>query len=231
MDLAVIFSTAFLVAFSGAMMPGPLLTVTISETARRGFIAGPLLVLGHGLLELVLVLALFLGIAALLVKPVVSSIIFLAGGGFLGLMGLGMVRDARRGTLSLDLSISSARGSASSGEGGGVAPGNWVNGRGLHPVGAGILVSLANPYWILWWATVGLGYATLSMAQGVPGLASFFTGHILADLVWYSLVAGAVAGGRRFMSPGVYRGIMIICGLFLVALGGYFIFSGLARTF
>ncbi|MGQ9825113.1 MAG: hypothetical protein ACUVSK_08970 [Desulfotomaculales bacterium] len=43
------------------------------------------------------------------------------------------------------------------------------------------------------------------------------------DFAWYSLVAAVVAGGRRFLKPGVYKGMMIVCGLFLIGLGVYFI--------
>ncbi len=50
--------SSFVVALSGALMPGPLLTVTVGEATRRGFWAGPLIILGHGLLELTLVLLL-----------------------------------------------------------------------------------------------------------------------------------------------------------------------------
>lgn len=56
-----IFITSFLVAFSGAVAPGPVLTITISETARRGFWAGPLIIVGHGILELILFIAIFFG--------------------------------------------------------------------------------------------------------------------------------------------------------------------------
>ncbi len=42
--LWVIFTTAFLIGLSGALLPGPLLTVAISESARQGFWTGPLLV-------------------------------------------------------------------------------------------------------------------------------------------------------------------------------------------
>lgn len=212
MELATLFFTAFVVGLSGAMMPGPLLTVAIGESARRGFVAGPLLVLGHGILELALVVALALGLSAWLSVPAVGRAIALVGGAFLVYMGWGMAKEAWQG--KVELGVNPGLGNPSPGS------------RGLHPVLAGVLVSLSNPYWSLWWATVGLSYIVLSLKQGVPGLASFFAGHISSDLVWYSLVAAAVAGGRRFLSQGVYRAILVACGAFLVFLGASFIYMG-----
>ncbi len=232
MELMVIFTTAFLVGFSGAMMPGPMLTVTISESARRGFIAGPLVTLGHAVLELVLTMALVGGLSAFLTTGVVFRVVAVLGGAFLIYMGCGMVKDARAGTISVNLPVSpvpkAVSGNASWDGPDGVPAGTAGGGTArLHPVAAGILTSASNPYWTLWWATVGLGYITLSLRHGYAGLASFFTGHILADLVWFGLVAAAVAGGRKFLSDGIYRVIILVCGVFLVALGGYFIYSGL----
>jgi threonine/homoserine/homoserine lactone efflux protein len=91
---------------------------------------------------------------------------------------------------------------------------------------AGILFSFSNPYWMLWWATIGLGYITLSMQRGFLGLSFFFSGHILADLVWYSFISAAVAGGIKFLSNKIYRGILVACGIFLLGLGGGFIYYG-----
>lgn len=234
MNLPAIFTTAFVVGFSGAMMPGPLLTVTIGESARRGFKAGPLIVLGHAALELLLIIVIALagGLSAFLKAAAVSRAIALLGGAFLIYMGYGMAKDARAGRISVSLQVSSLKkGLSGSGEAAdkgeglsGAAGGGSVR---LHPVAAGVLISISYPYWSLWWATIGLGYITLSMRSGCAGLASFFTGHILADFVWYGLVAAAVAGGRKFLNDGVYRAIILICGVFLVALGGYFIYSGL----
>lgn len=66
------------------------------------------------------------------------------------------------------------------------------------------------------------------MARGTTGLMAFMSGHLLADFLWYSAVSGAVAGGRRFLKDSFYRGIIVVCGVFLVLLGIYFVYSGLA---
>ncbi len=232
MELLAIFTTAFMVGLSGAMTPGPLVTVTIGESARRGFIAGPLLTLGHAILELCLVVALAAGLSVFLTRAGVAQAIAVLGGAFLIYMGYGIARDVCAGKMSLDMERAVAENAGpGGGEPGKVEAGAIIAAAGggtrLHPVVAGILFSLSNPFWYLWWATIGLGYITISLRSGYAGLASFFTGHILADLVWYSLVAAAVAGGRKFLSDSVYRGILVVCGVFLVVLGGYFIYHGL----
>ena len=94
--IGTVFAISFLAALSGALMPGPLLTVTIAQTARKGFRAAGLLVLGHALLELFVVGGLVLGLGHILeIKSVIGGITFL-GGGMLVWMGVGMIRDARR---------------------------------------------------------------------------------------------------------------------------------------
>ena len=222
MGFLAIFTSSFVIAFSGAMMPGPLLTVTIGESARRGFIAGPLLILGHAVLELTLILALAAGLSTFLTKAGVSHTIAVLGGAFLIYMGWSMARDAYAGKTSLKAVTQVKQVEVRQGDGSPVSPHNR-----LHPVLAGILFSVSNPYWMLWWATIGLGYITLSMQRGFLGLSLFFSGHILADLVWYSLISAAVAGGIKFLSNRIYRGILVACGIFLLGLGGGFIYYGI----
>nr|MBP9531424.1 LysE family transporter [Syntrophaceae bacterium] len=90
--LFTIFASSFVIALSGALMPGPLLTATISESSRRGFWAGPLLIVGHAVLELALVIALFLGLAPFFQMPAVFAASALAGAVILIWMAAGMLR-------------------------------------------------------------------------------------------------------------------------------------------
>ncbi|MBW1648730.1 MAG: LysE family transporter [Deltaproteobacteria bacterium] len=205
--LAAIFATSFAVALSGAMMPGPLFTVTVSESSRKGPAAGPLLIVGHGILELALVVALVFGVGPLLKKTPVFVATALLGSIVLLWMAYGMLRSLPRLTLA-------------------VQP-QQEAGRNL--VVAGILLSLANPYWTIWWISIGLGYITQSLALGIAGVAAFFAGHIMADFAWYAAVAAAVWKGKRFMSDRVYRGLIAACALFLILFAGMFGYAGLKK--
>ncbi len=203
--LAGVPATSFIVALSGAMMPGPLLTVTVGESARRGFWAGPLIMVGHAVLEAALVLLLLAGVGLWLNRPLVLGAVGVVGAAMLGWMGWGLLRASRYSRLEFD-------------------PQDQA---GLHPILAGICMSLANPYWLIWWLTIGLGYVMFSAKFGLLGVALFFIGHILADFAWYTLVSAAVAQGRRFLSDNLYRGFLAGCGVFLFVFGGYFGLQGL----
>lgn len=207
MNLIVIAGTSFLLGFSGAMMPGPLLTLTIAETMRRGVVAGPLLIFGHALLEGVLVVSLFLGLARWVEHPWVFLSIALLGGAMLVMMGFGMLRQIPR--LRLQFAADDK--------------------PRLHPVAAGVLVSLANPYFSLWWATVGLTYLLVARDAGWYGVIAFYLAHISSDFVWYAFVSGMIGFGRRFISDTVYRGMIAVCAVFLIGFGGYFGYCGLLQ--
>ncbi len=92
--------TSFIVALSGALMPGPLLTLTVGEAARRGFWAGPLIIVGHALLELALVLLLLAGVGVWLQRPLVLGLVGLLGAVMLAWMGLGLFKASRHSRLT-----------------------------------------------------------------------------------------------------------------------------------
>lgn len=207
-----IFISAFLIGFSGAMMPGPMLGVTIDGSLRKGYIAGPLVVLGHGILELTLVIVMAFGLKDFFSNPTVSGIIGLFGGIFLAWMGYGMIKSSINKSVSLENQGARNRG-----------------GRNL--VLAGALVSATNPYFILWWASTGMESIRQSYALGATGILLFFIGHILSDFTWYSAVSGAFSKGKRLIGDTVYRWLILILGVFIFSFSIYFITSGWRMLF
>ena len=91
---------------------------------------------------------------------------------------------------------------------------------------SGIMTSVTNPYFYLWWASVGWAFMLKGIElAGIIGVLSFLIGHWGADLTWYSLVSFFTGKGRHVLPGKRYRLIMIICGAFLIILGVYFIYS------
>ena len=162
------------------------------------------------MLELAMVIALFFGLGDVLKQNVVAGFIGLMGGLFLLWMGWGILKSAWRGEVSLTLAANGRTLGASS-----------------NPVVQGVLTSISNPYWLLWWATVGAASLITFRAYGVAGIVAFYIGHTLADWVWNNTVAFIVATGRRLMSDKVYRAILIVCGGFLILLSLYFVTAGI----
>jgi len=187
-------------------MPGPLLTVTINESLRRGAKVGPQIVTGHALLELALVVAIFFGVGTYITWPAVKGTIGIVGGLFLFWMAYGIFKESLN---SAALELTGER-----------------TEKGLRPWVAGVTVTASNPYWFLWWATAGAGSLMVAAGQGVLGAISFYMGHVLSDYIWYIFVAYTVARGKKLFTPMVYRIVLGVCGLFLVVLASYFVYSG-----
>ena len=103
--------------------------------------------------------------------------------------------------------------------------------KGGSLVLTGVLMSLANPYWYLWWATIGLVFILSAAEFGWLGVAVFFLGHILGDFVWYSFVSAIVAKGRSAWSGTFYRGLFGFCAAFLLLLALLFIGVALVKLF
>ncbi len=90
-------------------------------------------------------------------------------------------------------------------------------------------MSLANPYWIIWWATIGLGYVMISKTHGVTGVIFFFLGHILGDLVWYSAISFAVGKGRQFFSIRTFKILVGACAVFLFGFAVWLVVTGIGK--
>ncbi len=198
---------SFFTGFTGAMMPGPLLTVTIEQTLSRGWDAFFWLITGHALLELVLVILMILGLRAVLARPRVLASVGLVGGAALLYMGIDMMRHAMEMSLSV--------------EAGGQAGFGIVK---LMILGAAVCA--ANPYFTGWWATIGAGQMAQMAPRTTGEYLAFYFGHEAADYTWYGAVAVMLVLFKTMMSDGVYRGLILICGALVIVLSLLFLVRG-----
>jgi len=198
---------SFLAALAGAVSPGPVFAVTVAESAKRGYRAGPLIVTGHFILEAIIVSVLFIGLGSLLASEQARMAIGYGGGAALISMGVYLAWSSRNVRLEADRSGSHRFSSYGS-------------------IVSGFLTSCSNPYVPLWWLAIGVPimYQSLEIA-GILGFALFLIGHGAADMGWFSSIAYCVDRGRRFMSDRFLRYLIVGSALFLVCLGIYFIGS------
>lgn len=205
---------AFVVGLTGAMMPGSMLALVVAETRRHGVWAGPLVVIGHMFLEIVVIVALLAGLGRFLAQPLFHLIISVPGGILLVVMAIGLLRSGTEQGLTEPASSVGRAGKAT-------------------PILGGILTSIANPYFTIWWATVGLAMITDAVAV-LPNrwlaAGAFFTGHILSDAAWYTLVSFSLAAGRRrVIPPRAYTVTIRLAAIMVKLLGIYYVYSGVRR--
>lgn len=205
-QLAFLASASFIIGFSGAIVPGPMFVATIVWSTKRGHIAGPLIVIGHMIAEISVMLALLLGLSFIFQSGEVRLLSGVLGGLFLVWSGINLVRTSRSANTQLQLSLEES--SPLSG----------------NPILAGLVTSLSNPYFFVWWATVGNYYTTFGLeTASYLGVMVFAFSHWLSDLTWFSLVSFSISKGRKVMSDRVYRWILAACGVLMLILGTIFI--------
>jgi threonine/homoserine/homoserine lactone efflux protein len=91
------------------------------------------------------------------------------------------------------------------------------------PFLAGMLTSISNPYFWLWWLTVGSALMIGALSGGITTAIAFIIGHWTADLAWFTLVSISVHRGRFLLRGREYRWILALCGLFLIVFGVYYV--------
>ena len=207
------FGFSFAVSFGAVVSPGPVSAAIITEAPRQGWRVGPLVAFGHALLELLMVLLISFGLAAVLAAPGPRVAIALGGGLMLLVLGAGYLYGAWRGILRLP------------------EPDRQAPRRSSAALfGLGLLTTLSNPFWYAWWVTVAAGYLMQAHALGPAGVVTFYLAHESADFSWDTLLAAATSTGRRWLTPRRYRTLVVITGGFMIYFGLVFIRSAFPAT-
>ncbi|MBN1165624.1 MAG: LysE family transporter [Methanospirillaceae archaeon] len=200
-QIAEIFVLSFCIGLTGCLTPGPTLIATIQTSLVHGWRAGPLVTVGHILVESVLAILIIFGFSYLLSDY--TGYISMIGGVALILFGIITLRSSPS-----PISRHSDQKKRSG------------------PVCAGCITAVSNPYFWLWWITIGAAFLLDSLAGGVLLVIAFMTGHWLADFGCFTTISCSMARGRGGFKDRGYRVLLTICGGFLIACGIWFFLIG-----
>lgn len=193
-------SYAVAVTLSGVLSPGPMTAAVIAAGSHRRH-AGAWICLGHIVVELPVMMLLGAGAGTIMKSAGFRIGIGLAGGSVMILLAGMMAMSLRRG---LD---------------------DVGRAHAASPVWTGMALTGGNPYFLLWWATVGMGLATGAMELGAMALVLFALLHWLCDLIWFEVLSVASHSGARWLGAKGQRVILIICALAMTVFGARFIWA------
>ncbi len=200
MTVLIFLAQVVLISLSGVMAPGPVTATTIAIGSRNRY-AGTLVSIGHGIVELPLIIIITLGMGTIFQYDSSKIVIGLAGGAMLVFMAVQMLRSIKK----LDI--------------------NSGHAKRDKPILAGIVLTAGNPYFLVWWATVGLKLATDAKGLGIWAFAAFALVHWLCDLIWCQALSWASFKGTRLVGSGSQKIVPAICSAAMFLFGIKFIFD------
>jgi threonine/homoserine/homoserine lactone efflux protein len=203
MDAITFAITVIILTTSGALAPGPLFFVTISHGIQSGTKSGIIFSITHSLIEFSLVFLLALGLLSIANQPAIKLVVGLAGGAVLVVFGVFQVRSSFL-----------------------IKTNNTESERGA--IGKLFLIGLAltglNPYFVIWWLTIGANLILLSMEfAGLGGVLFMYICHVWVDYVWLILLSTLAKKGNRILKHKWYRLLIAIFGIILIFFGFSFI--------
>jgi len=196
---------AVLISLSGVIAPGPITAVTVSKGTKSPH-AGAMIALGHGIVEIPLMILILYGFGDILKITYIKAIIGLLGGLFLMKMGLGLLKGIKQ------TKIDSSNDPRS-------------------PLMAGIILSLANPYFLIWWATIGSILIFRSITFGLLGFIIFMILHWFCDFFWCYFLSALSFKGGQFFGKRLQQVLFAICGVFLLFFSTKFIYDAAKTIF
>jgi threonine/homoserine/homoserine lactone efflux protein len=216
-----ILAISFAIGLTGALSPGPTLIATIRSSLRFGWIAGPAMMTGHVLVEFGIFILIIAGIAS--VAGEYSWLIAGAGGVVLVIFGLMTIAESRTATLSGAIAGNEKTVHRSSDT-------IRVRTQGLFQVFlAGVITSVSNPYFWIWWASIGSAMVIDGLKSGLILGSAFMIGHWCADISWYTIISATVHRGKSVLSDNSYRLVIALCGTFLIIFGIWFFTAAFAK--
>jgi len=196
MELFAFLATVVLVSLSGVMAPGPLFAAAISE-GRKNVFSGITLSAGHAAVEIPIILALFIfGVS--IATDGIKTVVGILGGFVLLYLAYIEYRNF----------------------------GKEIKGGKSRGFVTGVAMSSLNPYFIIWWLTVGFHLVNQAIIFGLLGLGLFIVAHELCDFVWLGFVSATSNRTASLWGDKAYKTLSVISITIFLIFGFYFLSTG-----
>jgi len=184
------------ISASGVMAPGPLFAANVSYGLREGTKSGVKMAIGHTIIEFPLVILLGIGVFSLESFPEFRTIISIVGAITLFVFAFIQIKNVLQN--NKDITSIPKHG----------------------PLITGIVLSALNPFFIIWWLTIGFKLISDAMLiWAFSGILIVFILHIWMDFVWLGGISFLASKSSRIISNRNYKSIMIGLSLLLVYFG------------
>jgi threonine/homoserine/homoserine lactone efflux protein len=202
--VALLFSVA-MISFASALVPGPVLAVAVAigfRSPRGGFYTA----LGHVLTDALIILLIYFGLSQLFESEALKLWLYLLGGAITAWLGISIFRSRHKEL-------------------------TYERHRSGKAFAAGMLATIFNPMFWLWWATAGTMFIMTFSEHGFTGILLFILAIELPALVWYT-VAGLLTYKTNSYSWGTSfrKWVTAGSGLALVAFGLFFVYTGVTMA-
>ena len=185
-----------IISASGVMSPGPLFAANVMYGLREGKISGLKMAIGHTIVEFPLIIFLGVGFFSIENIPEIRTIITIFGA--IGLFGFAALQIRSVTKKEFSIETRSKQG----------------------PLVAGILLSALNPFFIIWWLTIGLILVSKSIESfGLFGIVILFLFHIWMDYVWLFTIATFSSRAKNYLSKRNFKIIIVALSLILIYFG------------
>ena len=190
------------ISASGVMSPGPLFAANVMYGLREGKISGVKMAVGHTIVEFPLILLLGVGLFSIESIPEIRTVITILGAVGLFAFAILQIRSVTKQKFNLE---------TRSGQG---------------PFVAGIFLSALNPFFIIWWLTIGLVLISESIQNfGIIGIVILFLFHIWMDYAWLFTIAAFSSKAKNYLSKRNFKMIVIGLSIVLIYFGIDFLFK------
>ena len=189
-----------IISASGVMSPGPLFAANITYGLREGVKSGVKIAIGHSIVELPLVILLGIGVFSLEIFPEFRTIISIFGA--ITLFVFAGIQIKTILGKNKNISIKPKQG----------------------PIVTGILLSALNPFFIVWWLTIGFKLISDAMLiWAFAGILIVFVFHIWMDFAWLGITAFLASKSRKIISNRNYKIMILVLSLTLIYFGIMFL--------